>query len=173
MTVKYQDPVNPVAPKVGDLRVWWNPQVGRVSHIHFPVASVHEGVRLLNALARYDLFQLEHRIKGDYANVGGLQLYSATGDEGERPGWTDWDSDDEASGYTGEGYYDDPHKYAADIDEDPFHDVLFAATTKLVYVAKPDDSDADEIPLAVAMTTGDTASLRVLLVPKTAMEEPT
>ncbi|HEY0820985.1 MAG TPA: hypothetical protein VGD46_19520 [Rhizobacter sp.] len=163
MTVKYQDPVNPEAPAIGDLRVWWNPQIGRVKHIHFPVKSVHEGARLLQHLARYDLFQLEHRVKGDYANVGGLQEYVENNGD-DHPGWVDWEVEVDLPDLP--VHYDDPLKYAAEVDEDPFADVLFAETTQLVYCPHPEDADGAEIPLHVGMTTGTAKSLRVLLVPK-------
>jgi hypothetical protein len=70
--------------KVGDLQVWWIPQIpGEMFTV--PVATVEEGAKLLRVLAEYDLFQLRHRIKPDYANVGGLRRWCEEGD------WEDWD----------------------------------------------------------------------------------
>lgn len=115
-SIKYQEPTNATEPKVGDLRVWWNPQIGgRVPQIHFPVATVYEGQRLLDALARYDLFQLEHRVKGDYANVGGLEEFvehaydEAT--DGTKPGWNSWEYEDE------EHYIESPREYVEKFPE--------------------------------------------------------
>lgn len=51
-----------------------------------PISSVYEGRLILDTLARYDLFQLEHNIKPDFANAGGLSIY----EDGE---WCDWYSE--------------------------------------------------------------------------------
>ena len=59
------------------LRVWWIPQVGATSEAFYvPVQSVEEGKKVLDMLAAYDAFQLQNRIKPDYNNVGGLQVYN-------------------------------------------------------------------------------------------------
>ena len=68
------------------LRVWWIPQVP-MKAFEVPVSSVAEGVKILDVLAEYDLFQLAHHVKGDYANAGGLQMLEA----GE---WIDWCTED-------------------------------------------------------------------------------
>lgn len=59
------------------------------------VASVAEGVKLMDVLAAYDTFQYEHRVKPDYCNAGGISRWCADTGEGS-PGWEDWY--DEASG---------------------------------------------------------------------------
>ena len=65
------------------LRVWWIPQVpGKPFHV--PVSSVAEGAFVINLLADYDQFQLDNRIKGDYANCGGLQVW-------EEDEWVEWE----------------------------------------------------------------------------------
>jgi len=67
------------------LKVWHIPQVpGKAFEVE--VRTLREARLLLDALAHYDLFQLEHNIKGDYANVGGLVYY----DEDEQD-WLDWE----------------------------------------------------------------------------------
>lgn len=84
-------------PKPGDLRVWWIPQIPG-EPFFVPVQGIHEARKLLDTLARYDLFQLEHRIKPDYSNAGGLEVYreelAGTDLEPElgedEDGWTDW-----------------------------------------------------------------------------------
>lgn len=70
------------APKAGDLRVWHIPQIPGKPFL-VPVANIVEGKLLLDALAHYDLFQFENRIKPDYANGGVLNVF----EDGE---WTDW-----------------------------------------------------------------------------------
>lgn len=81
-------------PNNGDLRIWWIPQVTMSDCFYVPVSTVLEGKLLLDTLARYDLFQLEHKIKGDYCNAGGLQMFSEEDileeEEGIESGWTDW-----------------------------------------------------------------------------------
>lgn len=78
------------APKLGDLRVWWIPQVpGKPFHVS--VASPKEARFVLAILGEYDLFQLANKIKPDYCNAGGLQVY--VDDEGV-PEWVEWDDED-------------------------------------------------------------------------------
>lgn len=89
-------------PTPGSLAVHWFPQVPCKPFV-VPVASVAEGVRMMDVLADYDAFQYEHRIKPDYSNVGVLSLWVDDCDGEGTPGWEDW-SDDE----TGE---DDPRAY--------------------------------------------------------------
>ena len=61
-------------PQIGDLRVWWVPQVPMKSFT-VPVKSLVEAKMLLNALADYDLFQFRNKVKPDYSNAGGLSVY--------------------------------------------------------------------------------------------------
>ncbi len=69
-------------PAPNDLRVWHIPQVpGEAFRVS--VASVDEAKTVLRVLADYDLSQLEHRIKPDFANVQGLEVF----DDGE---WVEW-----------------------------------------------------------------------------------
>jgi hypothetical protein len=70
----------------GALRVWWIPQIPG-KQFWWPVSNLTEAAVLLDALAAYDDFQFCHRIKGDYANAGGLCIYRS-GD------WEDWESDE-------------------------------------------------------------------------------
>lgn len=73
-------------PKEGDLRVWWVPQIP-CSAFEWPVADLAAAGAMLDALAAYDDFQFREKVKGDYANTGGLWIYH----DGE---WVDWESDD-------------------------------------------------------------------------------
>ena len=78
--------------KEGDLRVWWIPQVpGQPFHV--PVASVAEARLLVDALAAYDAFQYRNRIKPDYSNAGGLEVF----EDGEWCEWSDEDGDEIAA----------------------------------------------------------------------------
>ena len=72
--------------KPGDLRVWWVPQVPGMA-FHVPVKDVAEGVKIMDTLANYDLFQFKNNIKPDYCNAGGLDIY----EEGEAGmEWVSW-----------------------------------------------------------------------------------
>lgn len=73
---------------VGDLQVWWIPQVP-MKAFEVDVASIEEGAKIMDVLAKYDLFQYKNRIKPDYANAGGLRRWCEDAGEGE-PGWEDW-----------------------------------------------------------------------------------
>ena len=87
-------------PKNGDLIVWWIPQVP-MKPFYYPVNSPQEAFVLLDALAKYDLFQLENNIKPDYSNAGGLMIFNDDFvenedlDDFEFPdnGWIDWECD--------------------------------------------------------------------------------
>ena len=77
--------------KDGDLRVWWVPQVPMKS-FYVGVKDVEQAKLILNALAQYDLFQWRNKVKPDYSNAGGLQIY-AKNYEGVME-WTDWEDED-------------------------------------------------------------------------------
>jgi hypothetical protein len=81
-------------PKQGDLRVWWIPQIPG-EPFHVPVASPEEAKKILDVLAQYDLFQLENRIKPDFANAGGLECFQqyGPGEEVDEPDWCEWESE--------------------------------------------------------------------------------
>jgi len=68
--------------EVPRLRVWWIPQVP-MDPFHVEVKSVDEAVRTLRMLADYDIFQYENRVKPDYSNAGGLEVF----EDGE---WEEW-----------------------------------------------------------------------------------
>ena len=70
-----------------DVKVWWIPQVPMKAFEYY-VPDVRTGLLLLDALALYDLFQYDNRIKPDYANVGGVAYKDENGE------WTDVDEND-------------------------------------------------------------------------------
>jgi len=69
-------------PKEGDLQVWWIPQIP-MEAFNVSVKNVDEACLLLVTLAAYDLFQLKHRVKPDFSNAGGLNIF----EDGE---WIEW-----------------------------------------------------------------------------------
>lgn len=77
------------------MRVWWIPQVP-MKPFTVEVKTVEEGVKIMDVLAFYDQFQLDNNVKGDYSNMGGIQVI----EDGE---WFDWF--DEETGM------DDPEDY--------------------------------------------------------------
>lgn len=90
----------PEVPANALLKVWWIPQVPGKS-FEVGVASVAEGVKIMETLANYDLFQLANRIKPDYANAGGLLMRADAQAE-----WENWEDEE-----TGE---DDPERWLAE-----------------------------------------------------------
>jgi len=74
------------APKEGDLRVWWIPQVP-MKPFTVSVDSVKSAKLVLETLADYDIFQLDNNIKPDFSNAGGLTIF-------EDDEWSDWHSED-------------------------------------------------------------------------------
>lgn len=89
---------SPAAAKNGDLRVWWIPQVPGKA-FRAPVADIAQAKFLITALAAYDLFQFKNRIKPDYANTGGLEVF----EDGEWSEWRDPDDNDLADVMRSEG----------------------------------------------------------------------
>lgn len=67
----------------GDLLVWWVPQIP-MQAFYVACEKIEEAKLVLQTLARYDQFQYDHKVKGDYANTGGLMVFT---DEG----WLEWD----------------------------------------------------------------------------------
>ena len=74
--------------KIGDLQVWWVPQVP-MKTFEVDVSSVAEGVKVMAVLADYDLFQFKNNIKPDYSNAGGLRRWCDDDRDGI-PEWEDW-----------------------------------------------------------------------------------
>lgn len=79
--------------KTGDLRVWWIPQVPGKPFTK-PVKSIEEAILLLTTLAEYDMFQLEHNIKPDFCNAGGLCVFEDEDCDDGDDGWSEWYHDD-------------------------------------------------------------------------------
>lgn len=88
------------------MRVWWIPQAGVDAVFYVPVKTVEEAKKVMDMLAAYDCFQYNHKIKPDYCNAGGLQIF----DEEEQD-WNDWCFDD------GEDYYDNVDDYCEEKSE--------------------------------------------------------
>ena len=66
------------------LRVWWIPQVP-MKPFFVSVESIKEARKILDTLAKYDLFQLENKIKPNYTNAGSLEVYDETTKK-----WVEW-----------------------------------------------------------------------------------
>ena len=87
--MKYQEIFVPKEIKMlkeGQLRVWHIPQVPCKSFKVY-VNTVQEAKKILETLAIYELFKLEYKIKPDYSNAQGLEVY----EDGE---WCDWYNED-------------------------------------------------------------------------------
>jgi hypothetical protein len=80
-------------PKIGDLKVWWIPQVP-MRPFFVDVKDVAEAVKIMEVLANYDIFQFENNIKPDYCNAGGLKKWVADCDGEGNEGWEDWWDDE-------------------------------------------------------------------------------
>ena len=74
------------AYKHGALRVWHIPQIPMDGFL-VDVGSEAEAIKVLDVLADYDLFQLENRIKPDFSNAQGLEVFDADG-------WSEYYNDD-------------------------------------------------------------------------------
>ena len=81
------------------MRVWWIPQIGTKT-FYIPVRTPEEAKMIMDILSAYDCFQYNQRVKPDYCNAGGLQMWSE-----EENDWIDWYYE------TGNNYYDDVEEY--------------------------------------------------------------
>lgn len=77
------------------LRIWWIPQIP-MKAFHAEVATLAEAKRTLTILANYDLFQFDNKVKPDYSNAGGLQVFQPDSEwvEDGDDGWIDWENED-------------------------------------------------------------------------------
>lgn len=71
-------------------RVWHIPQVGMKQIFYVPVPDAETGKLVMNALAQYDLFQFENKVKPDYANAQGLEC----ADDDDEDDWTEYNEED-------------------------------------------------------------------------------
>jgi hypothetical protein len=75
-----------LSPQKGDLRIWHIPQVPG-DQFYYPVSSLEEAAKILEAISFYDLFQFNHKIKPDFCNANGLQVFNGKD-------WEDWTNED-------------------------------------------------------------------------------
>ena len=85
---------------MGKLRVWWIPQVGIENCFYVPVESVEDGRKVIDLLAAYDAFQFQNKVKPDYFNCGGVQMWDEASQD-----WEDWYMETE------DDYFDDVDDY--------------------------------------------------------------
>ena len=95
------------------MRVWWIPQVGMLGDpFYIPVKTVEEGKKFLDLLSAYDIYQLDNRIKPDFCNTGGIEVFNE-----EEKEWEDWNLDTENY------YYEDAEEYC-ESDDCPMREEL-------------------------------------------------
>lgn len=90
------------------MRVWWIPQLP-MKAFTVDIENIQEGVKVINILADYDKFQYENKIKPDYCNTGGIEVFDTTDKTASSEGsWVDWWDEE-----TGE---DDPHTFIENME---------------------------------------------------------
>lgn len=62
-------------PKEGDLRIYHIPQVGSDGVFCKEVPDVHTAIKMLDILAYYDLRLLELKLRSDFSNCQGLEVF--------------------------------------------------------------------------------------------------
>jgi hypothetical protein len=76
------------------LRVWHIPQVPG-KHFFVDVDTPEEGKKIMDVLAAYDQFQFQNRIKPDFCNVQGLNIFDEDSDGEGNADWIDWHDEDD------------------------------------------------------------------------------
>lgn len=88
-------------------RVWHIPQIpGEPFHIY--CSTIEEAIGIIETLSEYDKFQLENNIKGDYANMNGVEVF----DDCEKE-WLSWHHEDVSN----DEYFDDIWDYIRHLKE--------------------------------------------------------
>lgn len=78
-----------MAAKKEQYRVWWIPQIPANGEVFYAdVETPEEGWKLVDILAKYDEFQYQNNIKGDFCNAGGVEVF-------EHGDWSDLDEPQE------------------------------------------------------------------------------
>ena len=100
------------------LRVWHIPQVpGKPFYVY--ADDIREAKKIMDILSAYDLFQLENRIKTDFTNASGVQMWDETEQE-----WIGWDIETE------DDYFDNVDEYLSEDEElNKFSDELLGQLT--------------------------------------------
>lgn len=85
------------------MKVWHIPQIpGKAFEVD--VETIEEGVKIMDVLGNYDLFQYNNNIKPDYCNVNGINIFDPNDDYDSPNGsWISW--------YDEETDEDDPYEY--------------------------------------------------------------
>ena len=87
------------------LRVWWIPQVP-MDPFYVLVNNLQEAKLLIDTLGRYDAFEFDNKVKPDYSNTGGLQIWDEELEADEDfEKWCDWT--DEETGMDFDEYCED------------------------------------------------------------------
>jgi hypothetical protein len=123
------------------LRVFHIPQVP-MEAFTVPVESVEQGVHIMDVLANYDLFQLNHNIKPDYCNMNCLQILDEDGL------WCDWWIELEDG-----NYFDDPIEYLDFLKEQHEHKVQQELEQSGSVYPKVDVSKIDELMRQTSFVT--------------------
>ena len=84
--IKYQEVNKPKSLKKGQLRAWHIPQVP-MQPFKIYVSSPKEAKFVMEILAIYDLFQFNQKIKPDYSNAQGLEVF-------ENNEWSEWQDEE-------------------------------------------------------------------------------
>lgn len=71
---------------MGQLRIWWIPQIP-MAPFYVAVEDIKEAKLILKTLADYDLFQYKNKVKPDYSNVGGLEVFDGLD-------WVEWEDEE-------------------------------------------------------------------------------
>lgn len=68
-------------PQEGDFRVWYAPQIPMPAFT-VGVPDFATGVEILEVLVRFSLYEYKNRVKGDFADAGGISRWESDGEGG-------------------------------------------------------------------------------------------
>ena len=102
-------------PNNGTLRLYWHPNLpAKDDPFYVNVNSAEEAVHLADTLASYDGYLFTQKLREDYTNTGGLEVF-----KGED--WEDWESSD---GTPFDEYWSDYNKITREHKDSPKNKVI-------------------------------------------------
>lgn len=91
MTTSEATDIIATAPREGDIKIYYYPQIGKAPAYEVVVPDFAAAVSTLNAVIGLSIFEFKHRLKPDYTDAAGIVRYESDGEGGYA--WFEIDED--------------------------------------------------------------------------------